>query len=234
MKRFIAFALFLTYPAWAKTATCGIATGFPPYQFQKEGKATGLDAKIFDIISAKSKAYSFDLFQNTWTNVLASLRFSIIDCIVGIEITAEREKFLTFTKPYYSRDSVLITLESNAKVNKIEDLSQKIVGSDFHSPLEGQLKNQKGLAIRWVRVPEKSAGFMKLVQGSFDGLLLPKAVALYLSRQHQVPIKVLGSIDSVPVAVAVRKQQHKLLKVIQDILEQESETIAKIVKKYKG
>jgi polar amino acid transport system substrate-binding protein len=50
IKILIVFILLFANAAYSKELVCGIATGFPPYQFQADGKVAGFDADVIRLI----------------------------------------------------------------------------------------------------------------------------------------------------------------------------------------
>jgi ABC-type amino acid transport substrate-binding protein len=82
--------------------TCGIATGFPPYQFEQDRRAGGFDADIMRMV-AKRADLACRFRQDKWDDVVGLLSIGHIDCVVGMEINPFREKSYDFNTAYYLR-----------------------------------------------------------------------------------------------------------------------------------
>ena len=209
-----------TKSSYASTLKCGVAEGFPPYQYQYSGRPTGLDVDVLQLVN-KHLSEDISIYQAEWLEVLASVRFGGLDCVAGIEMNEDRKQFLQFTEPYYTRDAILVTLEGRSEINTLKDLHLKKVGSDLHSPIEAKLRGKHSKpVVRLVKVKSKDSAFDDLMAGRLDAVILPREVAFFLSHKNTEPIKIIGdSIDSIPVAFAVRKGNTRLLKKLGDVFQ---------------
>ena len=105
---------------------CGIANGFPPYQYRDdEGHSLGLDYEVARLVFKKA-GLDVVFIQDNWEHLLFNLvhKRDVIDILFGAEVTSERLKLLDFTIPYYKRRIVLFTLKGSS-IKKIE--SKKVV-----------------------------------------------------------------------------------------------------------
>lgn len=223
----ILFFILLTFSntAFPKELVCGIATGFPPYQFQKDGQVTGFDADVIRLIFSRLSD-KFIFFQNQWDNVVNELRYGKIDFITGMEINETRNKLFDFTTDYYHRYDVVFIREDNKEIKKIEDLLNKIITGDRHSFVETYWK-EKGIKdkIRIMQTESKEKSMQLLHSGKTNAAIMPKAVGLYLAKQIVFKVKILEDHDpGSPVAIAVKKGNHVLLakidKILQDLIEE--------------
>jgi polar amino acid transport system substrate-binding protein len=215
--------------------TCGVAVGFPPYQYVHEDQPQGLDVDVLRLISKNMKA-EIEILQKPWIEVMSFLRYGVIDCAGGMEVTEKRREIFDFTKSYYYRQIVVITLAENTSINTLKDLHLKKVGRDIHSPLETHLKGLTAkIAVRLVKVTSKNQAFHALRHGSLDALIIPHKVALFLSEKYEVPIKFVGNVShKIPVAIAVKKGKKKLLGKLEKTLHHLSnkQSIQPVVQKY--
>ena len=166
--------LVISNSVFAKdTYTCGLANGYPPYQFKENEKATGFDTgvikAIFENIDAQLK-----LSQTEWDTVVGSVRFGKIDCAIGMGINDTRKMHFDFTIPYYERKSAVFILKSNNQIKSIEDLDGKLITGDRHSFVEVLLK-EKGLKPRMKQTKSKEESMRLLKSGRFQAVIAPKA-----------------------------------------------------------
>ncbi len=221
-----------------KTILCGVAKGFPPYQYQAENLApTGLDVEIIrNVATRMGKTIVFQ--QLPWDKVITSLRLGRIDCIAGIEINKKRETFFDFTTPYYMRKVVVFVREDNTNIQTIHDLRWQVVAGDRHSFVE-EYFNQIGLRsqIRLYQTDSKETSMLLLQQKTIVAVIAPLEVGLYLAQKHHVKIKILDNLDpGSPVGIAVAKGNTKLLKQIEISLQKlkQEGTIDSIVAKWRS
>ncbi|QYJ81265.1 transporter substrate-binding domain-containing protein [Shewanella aegiceratis] len=219
----VALLLFLSLPALAQhtpAARCGVATGFPPYQFSAGGETTGFDADVARLIF-KRLGMPFQFRQQAWDLVFNELRFGDIELIAGMEINALRTKFFDFTRPYYYRYDVIFILEDNQQITKLEDLHNQFVSGDRHSYIETHWKELGTLYdFRIIATPSKERSMQLLKEGKIQAAIMPKAVGLYLAQQMGIEVKILDNPDpGSPVAFAVKRGNHQLLAQIDEALE---------------
>ena len=218
-----ALLLCLSLPVLAKHTPeerCGVATGFPPYQFSIDGETTGFDADVARLIFQRlGKAFQFR--QQSWDLVFNELRFGDIELIAGMEVNALRNKFFDFTRPYYSRYDVIFILDDNQQITKLEDLHNRFVSGDRHSYIETHWKELGTLYdFRIIATESKEKSMQLLKEGRIQAAIMPKAVGLSLAQQMGIGVTILDNPDpGSPVAFAVKKGNHQLLAQIDETLE---------------
>ncbi len=214
---------------------CGIATGFPPYQYiNKKGQRAGLDVEIAELVF-KTAGLKVNFLQDDWEKLLFNLfhKRKGIDMLCGAEVTIERQRHLDFSLPYFNRRTVLFTLK-DSPVNKVGDLYGKIVTGDLHSSFEQKLGDKKKY-IRVTKTVSKEESFTKLKEKKVVAVIAPMEVGIYLAKELGVEVKIIDENDvGTPVSIAVKKGDGKLLNTINTTLAKliKSGQINKILKKY--
>jgi ABC-type amino acid transport substrate-binding protein len=110
---------------------------YPPFEFSPKGKPKGFD---IDLMNEIAKRAGFEVrYENVqFDSILRGLDANLFDAsISAMSITAEREKQLDFSDPYFNADQALL-VESDSKIKAIDDLSEATVGVQAGST--GQLK----------------------------------------------------------------------------------------------
>ena len=217
----ILFLINLVYVniAFSQDYTCGIAIGFPPYQFQINDQAAGFDVDVAQLISKKMDL-EFSFSQDNWDHTVAKLRFHKIDFIAGMEATGIRRKLFDFTVPYYYRYDVIFIKKNDGEINKVEDLFNRIISGDRHSYVEEYLK-KRGIKnkIRILQTESKEKSMQMLGSGKIRAAIMPKAVGFYLAKRIGLDVKILIAPDpGSPVVFAVKKGNHKLLQQLDTAL----------------
>lgn len=241
--RIIRFLLLLTillpltcsYANEKDTYNCGVATGFPPYQFvDTNGKPAGLDIEVAEMVF-KAAGLKVQFVQDKWENILFNLihNHKEIDMICGIEITPERMKRLDFSTTYFKRRTVMFVLK-DGPVKKLDDLYGKIVAGDLHSSFEKKL-GPKVDKIRITKTGSKEESFQKLKDKSVMAVIAPLEVGLYLSKKLNIQVHVFDENDpGTAVSIAVKKGHDKILSALNTSLKKliENGEIGRILKKH--
>ena len=110
---------------------------YPPFEFSPKGRPKGFD---IDLMNEIAKRAGFEVrYENVqFDSILRGLDADLFDAsISAMSITAERERQLDFSDPYYNADQALL-VDSGSRIKSIEDLSDATVG--VQSGSTGQLK----------------------------------------------------------------------------------------------
>jgi ABC-type amino acid transport substrate-binding protein len=227
----------------AGVLTIGMAQD-PPFEFTtSSGQWTSfdpiLDQKLAAYLGVKAK------FVTTgWTGIVAGLQTGKYD-IIGADInaTAEREKVIDFTKPYYHTGTSFFVLAQNAKkfgsvatLNSSAATVAVVTGSDNQTAVQHYLPKAKMRAL-----PNASIASLisEVVSGRSQALATSTYLAPALVAQYHfvvVPSLKQQPYGVLPVGVAwgVPKGQPRLLAKINAFLAQETKNgdIARLQKQW--
>jgi polar amino acid transport system substrate-binding protein len=232
----VVFLHFTAVSAEPDLYRCGIAVGFPPYQYaDANNQPAGIDYDITTLVF-KEAGLNIVFVQSDWDDVLFSLahRTGKVDLICGAEISAARRQLFDFSDTYYTRHAVLFTLKKSS-IEKISDLYGKVVAGDRHSFFERSLGENINL-IRIKTTSSKEESFQQLQAGIVEGVIAPKEVGYFISRRKGIAVKVLEETDpGSPVAFAVAKGNTVLLNKINESLRKlvKRGRIEQILRKYR-
>jgi polar amino acid transport system substrate-binding protein len=112
---------------------------FRPFEFVKEGKATGFDNELVDELR---KYAPFEIKQEIlpWTGLLAGVSTGKYDiAITAAIITKERKQSLDFTSPIADATHYYVKRKSDTSTQAIKDLNGKTVGVQAGSALLARL-----------------------------------------------------------------------------------------------
>ena len=205
------------FPVVARELSCGIALGFPPYQYRDDSQAVGFDADVARLVLARLD-HQCQFVQEPWDQILNRLRYGKLELVVGMEINDQREKYFDFTTPYMTRQSVVLVNAQTSRVQRIEELFGQFIAGDRSSQIE-QLWQELGIRTRF-RIRElesKSVSMALLKGGQVQAAIMPQEVGFYLAREHQLTVRALAEprIDT-PVAIAVKKGNQTLRQQLDD------------------
>ena len=197
----------------AEDLLCGVAIGYPPYQYQnKSGKVAGMDVEIAQSIVARM-GREIVFRQEAWDTIVTSLRLERLDFISGMEINAKRRQMFDFTSSYYIRKIGIFVLANDKSIESIYDLKWKVIAGDRHSYVEHlfeklKLTNQ----IRIHQTKSKDESMVLLIKGDVVALVAPVEVAYHLAHKYGVRLRVLEDSDpGSQVGIAVHKGNYWLL-----------------------
>ena len=202
---------------------CGVAEGYPPYQFTNaQGEPIGFDVDVLRLVFQQAQK-NLVIEQMKWDDVMGSLMFTdILDCSGGTEINDERKQYFDFTSPYSTRQIVIFLRADNTAIAKVEDLFDQPVTGDKQSAVELLLK-KKGIRnqIRIKATESKEESMRLLKEGFFVAMIAPKEVGFYLAKQLDVNVKILDEVvEESPVGLAVKKGNTELLNLLENALQE--------------
>jgi ABC-type amino acid transport substrate-binding protein len=101
----------------------------PPFIFEDDkGNFSGISSGYLAAISERLGIKIRTVKGLTWTQVLEQVKSGGVDVLPAVVRTAEREKFLNFTKPFISLPIVVATLKKGQFVDSLSDLKGLRVG----------------------------------------------------------------------------------------------------------
>ena len=95
---------------------------WPPFDFMKNGIACGFSIDFINLIAAKTGLKLKFINGYSWKTLIDMGRSKQIDLFPAVWKTEEREKFLSFLKPYIDTPYILVTHENEKQIHNINDL----------------------------------------------------------------------------------------------------------------
>jgi len=170
---------------------------YPPFEFSPKGKPKGFDIDLMNEIARRA---GFEVrYENVqFDSILRGLDADLFDAsISAMSITAEREKQLDFSDPYFNADQALL-VESDSSIKAIDDLSEATVGVQAGST--GQLKGEDlydAGQVGEVR-PYRTIGeaFSDLRAGKIDGVIYDLSAVHKKVTENEGEIRYVESIPT--------------------------------------
>ncbi|MBR5964758.1 MAG: amino acid ABC transporter substrate-binding protein [Treponema sp.] len=212
----------------------GLDDSFPPMGFRDESnQIVGFDIDLAKEV-AKRLGVKFKAQPINWDSKEQELNTGKIDCIWnGLTITEDRQKALSFTKPYLDNKQVVV-VRADSGFKSLSDLYGKKIAVQSGSSAEDAVndtpdfqKNVKDI----VFLEQNLMALNDLVIGGVDGVVMDSIVAEYAIKQSNLPLALLEeSLASEEYGVAFRKGDAKLTAAVQKALEDMAAdgTVAKI------
>lgn len=220
-----------------------IVMGFynePPHNWVEftGGGYKGIDYEIGATILAKLGVTQIDQIAVDWSGLIPGLQAGRWDMLaVGMSITAERAKQVSFTTPIYQYGSALIVPNGNPKgIKGLAQFAGMKVGAILGSTDADLITAQKGAElVAFKSHPEMISG---LKAGRIDAALADETTAGYANLVAPEPsIEILHEWEGKaarPTGLSVRLDDANMLKVLNDDIAamKKDGTIVKILEKY--
>ena len=173
-------------------------TEYPPMGFKENGEITGFDIDIAKEV-AKRLGVEAEFVYIDWDAKVLELNGKNIDMIWnGLTITADREKEILFSKPYFDNRIVIISLNGSG-IDQIADLSEMKVGVELQSSGQAAVEGNDVFAAidELVKYTTITEAILDLKAGGIDAIVADEIFARYAvskeADQYQVASEVFNS-----------------------------------------
>ncbi|SHK26076.1 amino acid ABC transporter substrate-binding protein, PAAT family [Marinobacter antarcticus] len=192
--------LALTLAAGTVSAeTLRVATdpSFVPFEMldQETGEMIGFD---MEIIAEVAQRAGFDYTINTmdFNGIIPALQTGNVDiAIAGITITAEREKIVDFSDPYYDSGLRILVRNDNNDVTELSDLEGLKIGSKIGSTSYDFLKKNLDKNDGVTPYPGSADMYMALMSGAVDAVFYDAPNVGYFARtKGEGKVRTIGKL----------------------------------------
>lgn len=196
------------------------AEGGAPYVFydlKHPSKLIGFEVDLVDAI-AREMGVKVQYFQNTWDSILLALQRGDFDIALnGIEITPDREQAVLFSRPYFAYAEQIVTRASEIRINLLEDLRGKKVGTLYNTVAKRMLDEMGDIQVN--SYSGQVEPFKDLLSSRIDAVFVDLPVALYYAMPNPQLRLVGGPVGEGYYGIAVRKEDAALVEELNRILE---------------
>lgn len=192
---------------------------FPPFNyFNDKNELVGFDVDVSREI-AHRLAVDPELITLRWDGILAGLNARRYELIIGsMAITAEREKAVDFSTPYYTSGAQVFT-KADSAVARSGSLDGAVVGVNLGTTYEAELR--KHTEVREVRTyGGVSELILDLKAGRIDAFVTDKLVGLHAGTlQKDAAFVPAGKLlYEERIGIAMNKGQPELLAAVNQAL----------------
>lgn len=155
--------------------TMGSDIPYPPFEQGKPGNYTGFDIELMEAIAAKigrTAEFQDTSFETIFRDV-GQGKFEAV--ISAATITAEREKAVAFSDPYYLSEQAILVKEGS-EITGLEDLEGKVVGAQ-QGTTGLELGKEKANASELRPYPEGPDAVNALKSGTVEAVIIDAPVA---------------------------------------------------------
>lgn len=183
---------------------------FPPFESLEGDEVVGIEVEIMKLI-AKDLGVECEFAQMDFDSVLIGIQAAKYDCAMsGITVTAEREKNMLFTDPYYVAAQVIVVKEDSAIKGKA-DLKDKTVSVQTGTTAESGCQDE-GIAIQAFQANADAKA--ALTTGKVDAWVVDNLTAIQMVEEGE-GLKILEeNMTEEPYAFAFAKGSETLVEEI--------------------
>ncbi|WP_293720510.1 basic amino acid ABC transporter substrate-binding protein [uncultured Cetobacterium sp.] len=208
------------------------ATEFPPFEYIENGEIKGFD---IDLIKEIGKILNKEIVLKNiqFDGLIPALQTGKLDVIIaGMTVTAEREKNINFSNPYYTSKQLLI-VNKNSTLSTLESLKGHKVGVVLGCTGD-VIATEMGNSITLYRYNTTSESIMALNANKIDAVILDSEPAKNFVKNNSNLKYIDNELAKEDYAIAVGKQNLTLVKNINTALEtlKSNGTFKKLNKKY--
>ncbi|KAA0249839.1 MAG: ABC transporter permease subunit [Candidatus Jettenia sp.] len=196
------------------------AEGGAPYVFydlKHPSKLIGFEVDLVEAI-AREMGVKVQYFQNAWDSILLALQRGDFDIALnGIEITPDREQAVLFSRPYFAYAEQIVTRASEIRINCLEDLRKKKVGTLYNTVAKRMLDEMGDIQVN--SYSGQVEPFKDLLLSRIDAVFVDMPVALYYAMPNP-QLRLVGEpVGEGYYGIAFRKEDTALVEEINTILE---------------
>lgn len=238
---FLAFILIFATPTLARTleeikksgTLIAVTNGtFPPFSFYDKLKLSGFEIDLVEAI-AKEIGVKVDWKIVPFDATLIGLTQNRYDLVIASHgITAERQKMVEFSAPYYCSGAVIMSRQDGPRTKA--ELKGKILGAQVGTTYLGYLETIEGHGeIKTFK--SETDTFMALMTGRVSAMIGDKFAGLIaVKNRPEAKLQIGETLFQEKIAMAIQKGNESLLKAVNTALLslQKNGTYAKISKTY--
>ena len=212
-------------------------TSSPPFEFMDEsGNYVGFNVDLVHAIS-NELGREIRLIPRDWLGTYESLQNGEIDAIQGMNFNAQRKEIYDFSSPYLLNSSMCFVLQTNNKIDEVEDLKGGIVAVERNGFAAYILAEMGEIEVMFMADMEDA--FERLLNGEIDAVFCNKLTGIYIlkNRGWESKVYTIGDeLNQVDYGIAVKKGNILMLAEINLALEKlkSDGTYNKIYEKWFG
>lgn len=188
----------------------GIVPSFAPFAYEDQnGKLTGFDVELMDIIAKKS-GMKVSYRATSLESVFDAVNNEYVDAaICSLSVTPERQKSVNFTKPYIEKGGLALLSKQEDSNQDIRNLTGKVVGVPQGSTSETFIRSAN---TGKVQVFQSNADMIKAFnQGWVDAIVFDKLILEHFMAQKMITKPaVMQALNQEDYAIAF-SNKHKAM-----------------------
>lgn len=209
----------------------GTNAEFEPFEYREGDQIVGFDIDLINEIAKEAKL-DIEIKDMAFDGLIPALQSKKIDLIIaGMTVTPDREKFVSFSTPYYKSKQVIVT-KNDLNIKSFDDLKGKKVGVMLGFTSDVLVSKIDGTKSE--KFDATYAAILALKADKVDAVVLDYEPAKRYTKAHS-ELKIEDVVaEEENSAIAVRKEDKELLEKINKALEtiHANGTYDKLIEKY--
>jgi len=207
-----------------------------PLEKIENNEHIGITSDFFKLISQMIETPISLVETKEWTESLEKIKRRECDILSLAEKTPSREKYLNFTKPYFSAPLVIVTKVGVPFVDNLNSIKEKSLAIVRDYSMEELLKN-KYPGINLIEVKSIYEGLAYVQQDKVSGFLDNSLVINYeIQKNNMKDIAITGQFeDTYYLSIASRNDETILNEILEKtLLSIDSNTRTNLINKWKN
>lgn len=169
--------------------------------FDSEGRLRGVTADLLDLVAMRTGLQFKAHRAGSVEEMIQQVNSGQADLIAAILPSEQREKNLSFTRPYLENSFVLITARSGEKTRNLDHLERRVVAVTRGNPMVDYLRREHA-DIRLVETDNTFQALRLLAAGEVGGAVSSLVTANYLlaGKPYQQQLQISSTLGTAPAA----------------------------------
>jgi diguanylate cyclase (GGDEF)-like protein/PAS domain S-box-containing protein len=161
----------------------GVDAAWPPFEFRDDqGQYHGLTADYVRLIEERLGVTFRPVEQGSWSAILEQARMGQVDLLPGVMATAERQEYLSFTRPYLDFPIIILARNGGPQPKQLTDLyGLKVAVVTDYAPHE--LLRQQHPDLNLLALSSVAAALQALATNQADVMVGDLASSVWSLRQ---------------------------------------------------
>ncbi len=210
----VLFSLFFLGAAQAEKIRIATEGAYPPFNMKNtKGELTGFDVDIAKALCETMKA-DCEIVAQDWDGIIPGLLAKKYDAIIAsMSITAERQKKVAFTDPYYSNYLRFIAKKNSGLDVSVTGLKGKKLGAQRATISAQHLEDNYRKSANVKVYDTQEAAFLDLKAGRLDAVLVDAYPGYdWLTKSENSGFDYVGGTIDIndKIGIAIRKGDKAL------------------------
>lgn len=204
--------------------TVGVSKEWRPFSYHEKGKHKGVISGYLNIVSKKTGINFIYKEFESFSDMLEASARKEIDIIDAIAASKKRKKNMLFSDPYLKLDSIIAINKNQEKINSINDLANKKVGS-IKGYITGIYLKSDIPSAKVIEYKSVKKGLQALSNGELDAFIMNLPMFDFYTAEYEITniIVSCGTPYTAPVSFGIKKDEKILKSIIDKALDTISE-----------
>ena len=210
--------------SWLKSHSSyilGVSPSLLPFEdIDEKGQYIGISSDFIEILKSKLDVKMVPLTGLSWQEVMIKAEAGQIDILPAIVKTKSREKYLSFTKPYYSFPLVIAANKNLPNIKDLSELDYGKVAVSKSTPTEEILRLYHP-KINMVYVDSARNGLRLVDNGEVDAIIHNSGVLTYeINNGNYTNTHIVAKTPyTLDISMGVRKELEPLISILDKTLD---------------